>query len=460
MGTDALGRGSAPGVPSLNELVDVDRGLVSHRVWQDESLYQLELERIFARCWLVLGHETQIPNAGDYFASYMGEDPVLVVRQADGSIRVLLNQCRHRGAPVCRAEAGTAKRFMCPYHGWTYDTTGALVAVPLLSEAYHDELDRSQWALPAIPRVHSYKGLIFACADPDAPDLLEYLGDAALVLDSLLDRREGGTEVIGGVLKWMVPANWKFGADNFVGDIYHALTAHVSAFMATGADLSTSGYPSRASAALGNGHGASWFSDSAVIAAFDPHYYEYWLGILPEMKERLSPAQLDVQNAASFTIFPNFSAGLGVQWFRIWLPRGPGQFELWSWVVVDKDAPPEIKEAQRLAICRTFSPPGTFEQDDVEVWSGIQAHGRGYLGRRQMANMQMGLGHDVSGGIENAPHVRLGEPMSEVAVRSYYQRWYEMLSAGSWAELSPRSTGDDATTDRPDLGRVQAGGNR
>ena len=414
---------------TLDGLVDFENGLVSHRVWQDEQLYQLELERIFARCWLVLGHESQVPRAGDYFASYMGEDPVLVVRQDDGSLRVLLNQCRHRGASVCRADAGTARAFTCPYHGWTYDKGGALVGVPLQSEAYCGELDRSRWGLMAIPRVQSYKGLIFACADPDAPDLAEYLGDAALVLDSLLERRAGGSEVVGGVLKWVVPANWKFGADNFVGDIYHGLTTHASVFMAMmdGMDPSAMTYPSKASAALGNGHGVSWFSDATAMAAFDLRLYQYWLTILPEMQERLSPWQLEMQNSSSFTLFPNFSAGLGLQWFRLWLPRGPGRFELWSWILVDKDAPPEVKDIHRKTLCRTFSPTGIFEQDDTEIWSTIQANGRGYLGRRQTASVQMGLGHELRGRLDEAPGATLGEPMSEVAVRSYYRRWEQLM---------------------------------
>ena len=126
-------------------LVNAQDGLVDRRIFNDDEIYRQELEQIFARSWLFLCHESQVAQPGDFFSTYMGEDPVLVVRDSTGKIGAFLNVCRHRGNRVCRADAGNASALVCAYHGWTYGTDGKLIAVPSLKEAYYDELDTSKW---------------------------------------------------------------------------------------------------------------------------------------------------------------------------------------------------------------------------------------------------------------------------------------------------------------------------
>jgi len=190
---------------SLQEMVDLKHGTISRRLFSDQDLYQLEQERIFARTWLFVGHESLIPNPGDFFTSYMGEESVIVTRDKAGTVHVMLNSCRHRGTRVCRYDQGNTAAFYCPYHGWSYDTAGKLIGVPHYQEGYEGQLDRSRWGLIEVAQLANYQGSIWATWDASAPSFLDYLGGMKFYLDLALDSSDGaesGSEVIGGIQKW------------------------------------------------------------------------------------------------------------------------------------------------------------------------------------------------------------------------------------------------------------------
>src|SRR5881409_2784879 len=132
---------------TLREMVNLRNGTISREVFVNEDIYQQELEQIFARAWLFVVHESQVPNPGDYFQSRMGEEAVLIVRDRKNQLHVFLNTCRHRGMKVCRYDEGNTVEFQCSYHGWSYATDGALVGVPFAKDAYGEHLDRSRWGL-------------------------------------------------------------------------------------------------------------------------------------------------------------------------------------------------------------------------------------------------------------------------------------------------------------------------
>ena len=183
---------------AMQDLVDLEHGVISREVFVSEEIYAREQEQIFARAWLFVGHESQIPNPGDYFISCMGEESVILTRDLQGGIHVLLNTCRHRGMKVCRYDEGNTQTFTCPYHGWTYSVDGrvvqvpgALLGVPRFEDAYRGELDRDAWGLVHVAQQVNYKGTIWATWDPTAPPFLDYLGGMRLWLDALLDCRDG-----------------------------------------------------------------------------------------------------------------------------------------------------------------------------------------------------------------------------------------------------------------------------
>ena len=351
----------------VNSLVDTDSGLISRRIFIEDEIYQEELERIFARCWLFLCHETQIPKPGDFITTYMGEDSVLVMRDTSGRVGAFLNVCPHRGNRLCRADNGNASAFICAYHGWTFGNDGNLKAVPNLQDAYYNDLNLSKWGLVQVARLDIYKGLVFATFDKNAPSLMDYLGEMTWYLDSFFDRREGGVEVIGGVHKWIIPCNWKLPAENFGGDAYHVAWNHLSAL--------TSGFtqapaarqtPGGGTLSPGNGHcilavGAEDYSSAAeeIIQRYEESIRAETLSRLGERLEKITP------NVG--TLFPHMSfLRCSSRSFRVWHPKGPDKIEVISCQFVDKAAPQEIKDALRVTGLRAFGPSGVLEQDDMD----------------------------------------------------------------------------------------------
>ena len=142
------------------QYVDWERGRVDRRIFWDSAIYEQELERIFARSWLFVAHESQLEKPGSFLTTYMGEDSVIVTRGDDRKINVFLNSCPHRGNRVCFADSGESRSFTCNYHGWAFGLDGALKKMPKMG-LYKSTpgFNFNDWGLkPA--RVESYKGLV------------------------------------------------------------------------------------------------------------------------------------------------------------------------------------------------------------------------------------------------------------------------------------------------------------
>ncbi|MBH5323483.1 aromatic ring-hydroxylating oxygenase subunit alpha [Aurantiacibacter sediminis] len=425
-----------PGVRSALEekvasLIDSETGTIGPEIYADPYLHELEQERVFGRCWLLVAHESLIPKAGDFFASRMGEDPVLVVRQKDGSIAVFLNQCRHRGARLCRADLGKTKAFQCTYHGWTYDLGGNLVSISKSDAVGGDRIDKSEWGAIKVAKIHNFYGLIFATWDEDAPSFEDSLGETRWYWEAMFNR-PGGTEVIGGVQKWEVPANWKFGAEQFASDIYHFDYTHVAsalAMMPEGMEYQEPP-PLEGRQFRDRGHGGVAtpmveMSDMQTAMAMGMEVMRY------NQSTRDAHAKLVGEQAAKQTQFvhANMFPNMGIlplnQTLRIWQPKGPNAMEVWAWTLVDRDAPEDIKKQCRIKTQMTFASSGVFEQDDAENWTEIQRVLRGTKARKTLFNNMIGANEskDPSGKYPG----RTDRAQSEAASREFYSWWRDLM---------------------------------
>ena len=205
----------------------LEGGTVPAVIYNDARIHQAELERIFSRAWVFVGHESEIPHPGDYCLRYIADSAFIFVRDEAGAVHLFFDACRHRGTQLCRADIGNASHFRCPYHGWVYRNDGKLAGIPAITSAYKG-FDRTGWGLIPAPHVESIHGLVFASLDPGAPPLDEYLGEMRWYLDLVFGL--GKLRVVGEPQVWSIKANWKIGAENFAGDDYHTITLHKSMY--------------------------------------------------------------------------------------------------------------------------------------------------------------------------------------------------------------------------------------
>ena len=214
---------------ALKRLVQPDR--VHRDVYTDPEVFQLEMERLWARAWIYLGHDSQIHREGDYLALEVAGKPLIVLRHPDGSVRVLINRCAHKGSKLVGDPAGNAgKTLRCPYHAWTYRLDGSVLHIPL-KEGYEGsqlgETAASQ-GLTVVRNVERYRGFIFARLAAEGLGFRDYFGDSLSSIDNLADRApEGELEIAGGCLRYLHNCNWKMFVEN-LNDTMHPMIAHAS----------------------------------------------------------------------------------------------------------------------------------------------------------------------------------------------------------------------------------------
>jgi len=426
----------------IKKLMDCERGRLDGRIFTDEDIYEQELEHVWRRAWCFLAHDSMIPKAGDFLQNYIGEDPVMVVRQKDGSVAAWLNQCRHRGMRICRMDRGSAKAFTCTFHGWAYDLGGNLIQVPRQDPCYPDSFKLEDWGPIKVPKLTNYKGFWFGCWDPDAPDFEEYLGSAKYYLDGYIDRWDGGMEAVS-YHRWVLPNNWKYMAEQPTSDMQHSEITHASAAQMVNklgfwADRSKRGpNPTGRQFFSPYGHGGAWFGRKGEEVPNTNQLLDKWEAE-PEVAAMIARRLGDNREVRGhLNIWPTFMT-LGNHVLRVTHPRGPHEMEIWSWAMVPAKAPDEVKDAIRRDIQKTFSPAGMFEADDAVNWEEMQRILRGSVARDagftyQMTGAPIQYDFPYEGGCY--PGGSTEHVFSDNAAINMYSAYLDMMTTDSWAEL-------------------------
>lgn len=431
---------------SVRQLVRDDK--VHRDVYADPEIFELEMDRIFGRTWLLVGHESQVPGAGDFLTTVLGRQPVMMVRQRDGSVKVLFNRCTHRGAKLCSADTGSVKQFVCPYHGWTFSMDGALQGVPV-PEGYGERVKdmMKERSLPEVPRVETYRGFVFASLAKDGQALEAFLGPLASSLDDLVDRSPTGeVEIAGGVSRHVYNGNWKLVLENHT-DAIHPRFVHASSVAAandqpddTPSDGMTgdvglrqmrqNGAPNEVWENLGlfaapNGHSfmGDYHDDKKLVTSSgDPTHQEYRRRMEEFYGTERTDEILGVTRWNSI-IFPNVSFMSQFGQLRIVQPVAVDRTIVNTYVFRLKGAPePMFRRA--IAFANVVNGIGSpVLTDDLEVYERIQAglHTDG----TEWIDYSRGLGGDERvNGVE-----RGATGTSEITMRNQFKAWLDYMTA-------------------------------
>ncbi len=364
----------AAAIPDINELIRPEH--VHGSVYTSEALYQAELEKIWYRTWVYVGHTSEVPNANDYVLKSIGPQPVIMTRDRNDQIHLLLNRCTHRGNQVCVFDKGNSRTFTCPYHGWTFSNTGQLRGYPFPSG--YEGTDREELGLGRVARVAEYKGFIFGSFAEQGPSLEEHLGGAREAIDRLVrNSPEGEVEITAGFLKHKARANWKFLLENET-DGYHPQFVHASIFSVAQSGIGDL-YSSDSTAVaryLGNGHSENdlrpefrrldkplgWFGTSAARM---PEYVAAMNAAYGENKAR----EIMIDGTPHTMIFPN----LFIAEIQIFVLQPLAVNETVQHVTaLQFKGAPEMNRRLRQQTMGSVGPAGFLLADDSEMYERNQ----------------------------------------------------------------------------------------
>ncbi len=411
-------------------LVDDDpvRGAfrVARRSFTDPAILAHERERIFERCWLYVGHASEIAHPGDFVTRQVGGRELLFTRGKDGNVRCFHNSCPHRGAMVCREKHGNGAMFRCFYHSWAFDTTGKLVTRPG-AEAYADGAQaEGRHDLVPVPALDHYRGLYFVRYTNIGPDLVSYLAGAAEFIDLVFDQTEDDMEIVGGTQEYGFDANWKLLCENSF-DGYHALSTHatyldyVKSKPGSLVDMAIGGRAYD----LGNGHGvveytAPWGRPVAQsVPAWGEERAREVAATRARLVERFGAARAEriaTQNR-NLLVFPNLVLNdIMAITVRTFYPLAPDRQSVNAWTLAPREESAAMRELRLYNFLEFLGPGGFATPDDCEALALCQ---RGY------SNLAGAGWNDISKGY------RRDEPQvdDEAQMRAFWREWHRHMTA-------------------------------
>ena len=411
------------------------RFLLNREVLVSEEILRHELTAIFAKSWIYVGHASELKQPNDFVTRRVAGRPVIFCRDGRGAVRCLLNTCRHRGAIVCTAREGNARRFNCVYHGWSYANNGELVGVPG-DDAYAASFRKAEFGLASPPRFESYRDFWFLNLDAKAQPLKDYLGRATDYIDLVIEQSPSGRmQIIAGTQEYDVAANWKLMVENSVDD-YHLPSTHstwLNYMKNSGVNVTPSKeagmlLPSKGLAIdLGNGN----FTTDNVNFRGRP--VAKWISIYgegakpeidairQELVQRLGPerAARVADTNRNLVIFPNLVINDGSSvTVRTFFPDGAGRMHVTAWALGPEEES-ERARARRLDAFLTFYGPGGFATpDDVEALELVQ-QGLANWQDVPWSEMSRGMGKDSDFLNSDEHHLRI-----------FWRHWNRLMEGG------------------------------
>ncbi len=411
---------------TLADLVQKDR--VHTSLYTDPALFEQEMDKVFSSTWVWVAHASEIPEAGSYKTTFVGRQPVVVVRDRKQQVHVLLNRCRHRAATVCEGHKGKTNSFVCPYHGWSYSLDGALRGVPS-PESYGDLLDKADYPLVKL-RVEEYAGMIFATFKDDIEPLVDFLGPAKKWMDLFMKQGGGFPIKVGGEHRFRFPGNWKIQLENTT-DAYHFPLVHKS-FLSS-VDKQTEemldfvegpGFVED----LGNGHSVMVMIPDLVDleANLDAPIPERFAALAEELRADYPEDQVRrIVRAVggsgfNLNIFPNIACSMA--FFRVLRPVSVTETEIHH-AVITMDGGPEAGNRARLRMHEHFQGPMGFgTPDDSEAWERVQKGSN--AGTDQWILLNRGLVKE-----QETADGRRSDVSAETGMRAAYRQWKKLMTA-------------------------------